>query len=139
MTVVRSRVAAARHCARLLPEARLPCARAGGRDAQGRPERGCRHVHGAGLGAHRHSGARGRRDDRRDHAARRGAADRRSQGEAARGAPRRHQDCADSGGEPQGSCVDIPKNIRESLDIRPVRWIDQVLEAALERKPAAAR
>ncbi len=31
--------------------------------------------------------------------------------------------------------VDIPKNIRESLDIRPVRWIDQVLEAALERVP----
>ncbi len=31
--------------------------------------------------------------------------------------------------------VDIPKNIRESLDIRPVRWIDQVLEAALERAP----
>jgi ATP-dependent Lon protease len=28
---------------------------------------------------------------------------------------------------------EIPKNIRERLDIRPVRWIDQVLEAALER------
>ncbi|MEK6770185.1 MAG: endopeptidase La [Pseudomonadota bacterium] len=32
--------------------------------------------------------------------------------------------------------VDIPKNIRDDLDIRPVRWIDQVLEAALERMPA---
>ena len=31
--------------------------------------------------------------------------------------------------------VDIPKNIRESLDIRPLRWIDQVFEAALERAP----
>ncbi len=31
--------------------------------------------------------------------------------------------------------VDIPKNIRESLDIRPYRWIDQVLETALERAP----
>ncbi len=31
--------------------------------------------------------------------------------------------------------ADIPKNVRESLDIRPVRWIDQVLEAALERAP----
>jgi ATP-dependent Lon protease len=31
--------------------------------------------------------------------------------------------------------ADIPKNVRESLDIRPVRWIDQVLEAALERTP----
>ncbi len=31
--------------------------------------------------------------------------------------------------------TEIPKNIRDSLDIRPVRWIDQVLEAALERLP----
>jgi len=31
--------------------------------------------------------------------------------------------------------ADIPKNIRESLDIRPLRWIDQVFEAALERAP----
>ncbi|GAB4514866.1 MAG: endopeptidase La [Sulfuricaulis sp.] len=31
--------------------------------------------------------------------------------------------------------TEIPKNIRDSLDIRPVRWVDQVLEAALERIP----
>jgi len=31
--------------------------------------------------------------------------------------------------------TEIPKNIRDSLDIRPVRWIDQVLEAALEHIP----
>jgi ATP-dependent Lon protease len=31
--------------------------------------------------------------------------------------------------------AEIPKNIRDSLDIRPVRWIDQVLEAALEHMP----
>jgi ATP-dependent Lon protease len=31
--------------------------------------------------------------------------------------------------------AEIPKNIRDDLDIRPVRWIDQVLEAALERMP----
>ncbi len=31
--------------------------------------------------------------------------------------------------------AEIPKNIRDSLDIRPVRWVDQVLEAALERPP----
>jgi ATP-dependent Lon protease len=31
--------------------------------------------------------------------------------------------------------AEIPKNILEDLDIRPVRWIDQVLEAALERMP----
>ncbi|UCH53944.1 MAG: endopeptidase La, partial [Pseudomonadota bacterium] len=32
---------------------------------------------------------------------------------------------------------EIPKNIRDHLDIRPVRWIDQVLETALERMPEA--
>jgi len=31
--------------------------------------------------------------------------------------------------------VDIPKNIKESLDIKPLRWIDEVLEVALERRP----
>ena len=31
--------------------------------------------------------------------------------------------------------VDIPDNIKNSLDIHPVRWIDQVLDMALERKP----
>ncbi len=31
--------------------------------------------------------------------------------------------------------VEIPKNIRDRLDIRPVRWIDQVLKATLEHLP----
>jgi ATP-dependent Lon protease len=31
--------------------------------------------------------------------------------------------------------AEIPKNILEDLDIRPLKWIDQVLEMALERKP----
>ena len=31
--------------------------------------------------------------------------------------------------------TDIPKNIRDDLDVRPVRWVDEVLEAALERVP----
>ena len=30
---------------------------------------------------------------------------------------------------------DIPDNIKNKLDIHPVRWIDQVFEYALERKP----
>ncbi len=40
--------------------------------------------------------------------------------------------------------ADIPANVTEDLDIRPVRWIDEVLDIALERpiglpaKPAAA-
>lgn len=31
--------------------------------------------------------------------------------------------------------VEIPDNIKNRLDIQPVKWIEQVLEAALERKP----
>ncbi len=30
---------------------------------------------------------------------------------------------------------EIPKNVKEKLDIRPVRWIDQVLELALQHRP----
>jgi ATP-dependent Lon protease len=32
---------------------------------------------------------------------------------------------------------DIPENAKANLDIVPVRWIDQVLEVALERVPQA--
>jgi ATP-dependent Lon protease len=31
--------------------------------------------------------------------------------------------------------ADIPDNIKNRLDIQPVKWIEQVLEAALERMP----
>ena len=34
--------------------------------------------------------------------------------------------------------VDIPANIKEQLDIHSVRWIDQVLDLALEHKPETA-
>jgi len=34
--------------------------------------------------------------------------------------------------------VDIPNNIKSKLEIHPVKWIDQVLEYALERMPEAA-
>jgi hypothetical protein len=44
-------------------EARHPRARAGRRDAEGRPECGHRDVHGAGLGTDAHSRAFGRGDD----------------------------------------------------------------------------
>jgi len=33
--------------------------------------------------------------------------------------------------------ADIPDNIKNRLDIQPVKWIEQVLEAALERVPEA--
>jgi ATP-dependent Lon protease len=31
---------------------------------------------------------------------------------------------------------DIPENVKNGLEIVPVRWIDKVLEVALERMPA---
>ena len=31
--------------------------------------------------------------------------------------------------------TDMPKNIMQNLDIRPVRWIDEVLEVALQHMP----
>jgi ATP-dependent Lon protease len=32
---------------------------------------------------------------------------------------------------------EIPKNIKQNLDIRPVRWIDEVLQVALQRVPVS--
>jgi ATP-dependent Lon protease len=37
--------------------------------------------------------------------------------------------------ENERELVEIPKNIKQGLDIRPVRWIDEVLEFALQRTP----
>ena len=31
--------------------------------------------------------------------------------------------------------ADIPQNVKDKLDIRPVKWIDEVLEVALSRPP----
>ena len=37
--------------------------------------------------------------------------------------------------ENEKDLVEIPDNIKDKLDIRPVKWIDEVLEIALERSP----
>ncbi len=37
--------------------------------------------------------------------------------------------------ENERDLVEIPKNIKDSLDIRPTKWIDEVIEVALERVP----
>ncbi|MFW5442724.1 MAG: endopeptidase La [Methylococcaceae bacterium] len=37
--------------------------------------------------------------------------------------------------ENEKDLVEIPENIKQSLDIRPVRWIDEVLEIALQYMP----
>jgi len=39
--------------------------------------------------------------------------------------------------ENEKDLVEIPKNIKGKLDIKPVKWIDQVLEIALAHAPAA--
>jgi ATP-dependent Lon protease len=38
--------------------------------------------------------------------------------------------------ENERDLVDIPKNIKQNLNIRPVRWIDEVLDIALSELPA---
>jgi ATP-dependent Lon protease len=37
--------------------------------------------------------------------------------------------------ENEKDLAEIPKNIKDKMDIRPVKWIDEVLEVALERLP----
>ena len=37
--------------------------------------------------------------------------------------------------ENERELIEIPKNIKQNLDIRPVRWIDEVFEIALEKMP----
>jgi ATP-dependent Lon protease len=37
--------------------------------------------------------------------------------------------------ENQRDLVDIPANIKKHLKIKPVKWVEEVLEAALERMP----
>ena len=37
--------------------------------------------------------------------------------------------------ENERELAEIPKNIQQNLDVRPVRWIDEVLEVALEHMP----
>ena len=37
--------------------------------------------------------------------------------------------------ENERELAEIPKNIKQNLEIRPVRWIDEVLEIALQRMP----
>jgi ATP-dependent Lon protease len=40
--------------------------------------------------------------------------------------------------ENEKDLAEIPDNIKDKLDIRPVKWIDEVLEIALERSPLLA-
>ena len=39
--------------------------------------------------------------------------------------------------ENEKDLIDIPDNIKGRLEIRPVKWIDEVLDLALEHSPIA--
>ena len=40
--------------------------------------------------------------------------------------------------ENEKDLVEIPENIKDKLDIRPVKWIDEVFEYAMEKSPIVA-
>ena len=69
-----------------------------------------------------------------NHPAWRGAAHRWSQGETAGGPPWWHQACADPE-ENERDLEEIPANVKQDLEIYPVRWIDEVLALALQDNP----
>jgi ATP-dependent Lon protease len=41
--------------------------------------------------------------------------------------------------ENEKDLIEIPKNIKDKLEIRPVKWIDEVLEIALQHKPEGSK
>ena len=91
LSIVKNRAAALGIDAEPVREERHPRPCAGGRDPQGRTERGRRHVHGFGVADDRPHDPQRYGDDRRDQFARPGAAGRRHQGEGRGGALGRHQ------------------------------------------------
>ena len=139
LSVVRARAQAPRRRRGLLPEARPAHPLARRCDAEGRSVGGHRDRHRDRVGAHRHPGALRRRDDGRDHAARRSAADRRPEGEAARGASRRHQDRADPGGEREGPGQEIPDEVKNAIEIMPVRGSTRCSSARSSASPSRCR
>ena len=102
LSYVRAHAGRARHRGGRVRRARLPRARPGGRDPEGRAQRRHHDDHGARVAA---VGARGEahgRDDRRDHAAGAGAADRRPEAEGARRARRRADGRDPARAQPRG-------------------------------------
>jgi ATP-dependent Lon protease len=61
--------------------------------------------------------------------------DRGAEGEAAGRAARGHQDSCCIPEENVKDLQEIPENVKNGLEIIPVKWIDQVLDIALESKP----
>ncbi len=124
MTVVRSRSAMLGLEADFYQKADVHIHVPEGATTEGRAERGCGDVHLADFRAHQDSGAIGRGHDRRDHAARR---------RLPIGGLKEKLLAAHRGGittvlipdENTKDLAEIPDNIKEKLDIRPVKWIDE--------------
>ena len=117
-------------------ERRSP-ARSGGRDSEGRPERGRHDGLGARFALHRPKGALGYGDDGRDHAVGFGVSGRRRQGKGSRGASCRHP--ADhSAGANEADIEDMPEDVRKELEIIPATRVSDVLQAALEEARTAS-
>ena len=126
------------HRREVLPEARYPHSCPGRCDSERRSERGCRDVYRRGFGAYRDT---------------RCAPDVAMTGEITLrgevlpiGGLKEKLLAALRGGiglvlipeENARELVEIPDDIKSNLDIRPVKWIDQVLDVALTRQPASA-
>ena len=108
-----------RHRRGILRQVGHPPAHPGRRHAQGRPQRGRHHGHGAGQPADGPADPQRRGHDGRDHAARAGAAHRRRQGEGAGGQPFRADDRhpaqaqrGRSGGRARGRAVEDELHLR---------------------------
>ena len=113
-----------------------PCA--GGRDAEGRPERGRRDVHGARFALDRSHSAQRHGDDRGDQPARTGASGRRHQGEGGRRAPGRDQARHAAGAQQEG-LRRHPRRGAPATDVRLARAGGRSGRSALEpAKPTKA-
>ena len=93
----------------------------------------------AALAGDRHPGAPRRRDDRRGHAARPRAAGRRRAREGARGAARRHPHRDAARARTCRTCARSRASWRGGSASSRSTHMDEVLDAALERHPGAAR
>ena len=124
------------HRSGVLPEIRYPYPRTGRRHAQGWSQRRCRHVYGTGISP----------DNipvRADVAM---TGEITLRGEVLPiGGLKEKLLAAHRGGisivlipeENRKDLADMPRNVKDKLDIRPVRWIDEVLQVALLHQPDA--
>ena len=131
LSIVKNRAGLIRHRRQPLREDRHPHPRAGGRNAEGRPKRRGRYVHGARFALDRSHSAQRHRDDRRDKPARTGAPGRRHQGEGRRRAQSRDQ-ARHAAGAKQERLRRHPEEVRQQLTFVWLERVDDAVSSALE-------